>query len=88
MCTGVVREEGEQELAATSFGKIGKATLRLTAIRTYSRIGRAATRLEMAPVSLSRWIGRRKAADGGRVSKRGLARPEDQARPRMAWPAG
>lgn len=47
------------EHAATTLGEIEKATLRLTAIRTYGSIGRAAARLGMASVSLSRWIGRR-----------------------------
>jgi hypothetical protein len=45
---------------ATSLGEIEKATLRLTAIRMCGSIGRAAARLGMAHVSLSRWIGRRK----------------------------
>ena len=48
------------EHAATSLGEIEKATLRLTAIRMYDSVGRAAARLGMAHVSLSRWIGRRK----------------------------
>jgi hypothetical protein len=47
------------EHAATSFGEIEKATLRLTAIRMCGSIGRAAARLGMAPVSPKRWIGRR-----------------------------
>ena len=46
------------EHAATSLGEIEKATLRLTAIRMYGSIGRAATRLGMAHVSLSRRVGR------------------------------
>lgn len=45
---------------ATSLGEIEKATLRLTAIRMCGSVGRAAARLGMAHVSLSRWIGRRK----------------------------
>jgi DNA-binding transcriptional LysR family regulator len=45
--------------AAATLGEIEKATLRLTAIRMRGSIGRAAARLGMAPVSLSRWIGRR-----------------------------
>jgi hypothetical protein len=48
------------EHAATSLGEIEKATLRLAAIRQYGSISRAAARLGMAHVSLSRWIGRRK----------------------------
>jgi hypothetical protein len=46
--------------AASSLGEIEKATLRLTAMRLCGSAGRAAARLGMAPVSLSRWIGRRK----------------------------
>jgi len=39
---------------------IEKATLRLVAIRESRNLSAAAARLGMAPVSLSRWIGRRK----------------------------
>jgi hypothetical protein len=39
---------------------IEKATLRLVAIRESRNLSSAAARLGMAPVSLSRWIGRRK----------------------------
>lgn len=46
--------------AATSLGEIEKATLRLVAIRTSPNMSFAAARLGMAPVSLVRWIGRRK----------------------------
>jgi hypothetical protein len=47
------------EHAATSLGEIEKATLRLTAIRMSGTFGRAAARLGMSHVALSRWIGRR-----------------------------
>jgi hypothetical protein len=40
--------------------EIEKATLRLVAIRASRNMSNAAARLGMAPVSLSRWIGRRK----------------------------
>jgi hypothetical protein len=40
--------------------EIEKATLRLVAIRASRNMSGAAARLGMAPVSLSRWIGRRK----------------------------
>jgi pSer/pThr/pTyr-binding forkhead associated (FHA) protein len=45
--------------SATSLPDIEKATLRLVAIRESRNISGAAARLGMAPVSLSRWIGRR-----------------------------
>ena len=44
----------------TSLSEIEKATLRLIALRISKSLPRAAERLGMAPVSLSRWIGRRK----------------------------
>jgi hypothetical protein len=46
--------------AAASLADIEKATLRLVAIRTSRNLSVAAARLEMAAVSLSRWLGRRK----------------------------
>jgi hypothetical protein len=46
--------------AASSLSDIEKATLRLVAIRESRNLSNAAARLGMAPVSLSRWIGRRK----------------------------
>jgi FHA domain len=46
--------------SATSLPDIEKATLRLIAIRESRNLSSAAARLGMAPVSLSRWIGRRK----------------------------
>jgi len=46
--------------AATSLAEIEKATLRLVAIRTSRNMSAAAARLGMAPVSLLRWLGRRK----------------------------
>jgi ActR/RegA family two-component response regulator len=46
--------------AATSLPSIETATLRLVAIRESRNITSAAARLGMTPVSLSRWIGRRK----------------------------
>jgi hypothetical protein len=46
--------------AATSLAEIEKATLRLAAIRASRNMSQAAARLGMAPVSLIRWIGRRK----------------------------
>ena len=45
--------------AASSLPDIEKATLRLVAIRESRNLSNAAARLGMAPVSLSRWIGRR-----------------------------
>jgi pSer/pThr/pTyr-binding forkhead associated (FHA) protein len=46
--------------SATSLPDIEKATLRLVAIRESRNLSNAAARLGMAPVSLARWIGRRK----------------------------
>jgi hypothetical protein len=48
-----------REHAASSLPEIEKATLRLVALRASRNITQAAERLGMAPVSLSRWIGRR-----------------------------
>ncbi|HET7501826.1 MAG TPA: FHA domain-containing protein [Kofleriaceae bacterium] len=45
--------------AAISLPEIEKATLRLVALKTSVSMGSAARRLGMAPISLSRWIGRR-----------------------------
>lgn len=46
--------------SASSLPDIEKATLRLVAIRESRNLSSAAARLGIAPVSLSRWIGRRK----------------------------
>ena len=46
--------------SASSLPDIEKGTLRLVAIRASRNLSDAAARLDMAPVSLSRWIGRRK----------------------------
>jgi class 3 adenylate cyclase len=46
--------------AAASFAEIETSTLRLVTLRTSRNMSHAATRLRMAPVSLSRWLGRRK----------------------------
>ena len=48
-----------REHAASSLPEIEKATLRLVALRHSRNLSHAAARLGMAPVSLSRWIGRR-----------------------------
>jgi hypothetical protein len=48
------------EHAATSLAEIEKATLRLVALRFSRNTSGAAARLGMAPVSLSRWVGRRR----------------------------
>lgn len=44
---------------ASSLAEIEKATLRLVALRASRNLSHAAARLGMAPVSLSRWVGRR-----------------------------
>lgn len=49
-----------REHATTSLPEIEKATLRLVALRASRTLSSAATRLGMAPISLSRWIGRRR----------------------------
>ena len=51
---------------ATTLAEVDKATLRLVALRTSRNISDAATRLGMAPVSLSRWLGRRNRHGGRR----------------------
>lgn len=48
------------EYAARSLSEIEKATLRLVALRISQSLPLAAERLGMAPVSLARWLGRRK----------------------------
>jgi hypothetical protein len=45
--------------AASSLAEIEKGTVRLVTLRTSRNLSHAAERLEMAPVSLSRWLGRR-----------------------------
>ena len=45
--------------AVTSLAEVEKATLRLVALRRSRNLRTAATRLGMAPVSLSRWVDRR-----------------------------
>jgi hypothetical protein len=54
--------------AAGSLLDIEKATLRLVALRTSPNLSRAAARLGMAPVSLSRWLARHKLVAGGAVA--------------------
>jgi hypothetical protein len=49
-----------REHACTSLPEVEKATLRLVALRESRSLSAAAARLGMAPVSLSRWIGRRR----------------------------
>lgn len=60
-----------------TLAEIEKATLRLVAIEMSSNLSRAAERLGMAPVSLTRWVGRRKLPPA-------LARRYDD--PRVAGP--
>jgi ActR/RegA family two-component response regulator len=48
--------------AAGSLAAIEAATLRLVATHTSRNLSHAAARLGMAPVSLSRWLGRRQGA--------------------------
>ncbi|HEX3759813.1 MAG TPA: FHA domain-containing protein [Kofleriaceae bacterium] len=55
-----IDHEWVREHGATSLTEIEKATLRLIALRDSRTLSHAAARLGMAPVSLSRWIGRRK----------------------------
>jgi hypothetical protein len=45
--------------SSSSLPEIERGTRHLVAIRTYRTVARAAEQLRMAPVSLSRWIGRR-----------------------------
>lgn len=48
------------ERAPRTLGEIEKATRRVVALRMAGNLPRAADKLGMAPVSLSRWLGRRK----------------------------
>lgn len=48
-----------RQYAATSLAEIEKVTLRIVALRASRNLSHAAGRLEMAPVSLARWIDRR-----------------------------
>jgi len=48
-----------RDKAAASLAEIEAATLRLVALYTSRNLSHAAARLGMAPVSLSRWLGRR-----------------------------
>jgi hypothetical protein len=48
------------QYGAAALDEVEKATLRLVALRTSPNMSIAAARLEMAPVSLSRWLDRRK----------------------------
>lgn len=52
--------------AATTLPEIDKAAMRLIALRTTDTIAAAADRLGMAPVSLTRWIDRRRPPMRGR----------------------
>lgn len=47
--------------AAGSLAEIEKATLRLVTLRTSGNLSDAAARLGMAPVSLDKWLGRRRS---------------------------
>ncbi|MEO7736305.1 MAG: hypothetical protein ABIY55_35430 [Kofleriaceae bacterium] len=49
-----------ESAAAKSLSEIEKAALRLVALRSTANVSRAAARLGMAAVSLSRWVERRK----------------------------
>jgi hypothetical protein len=66
---GVVTPSWVLEHAAVSLPEIEKATLRRVALRSSANVSRAATRLGMAPVSLSRWLARHKLATGGAVAR-------------------
>jgi hypothetical protein len=49
-----------ESLGMTSLSEIEEATLRLVALRSSATLSHAAARLGMAPVSLARWVARRK----------------------------
>ena len=81
--------------AASSLDEIEKATLRIVALATSPSVTRAAARLEMAQVSLIRWIARRAAslpqvqaatADASRLAWYLRPRPRSQPR-RSSSPA-
>ena len=52
------------EHASGSLDEIEKATLRLIALRASRNMSTAAARLDMAPVSLARWLARRATSQG------------------------
>jgi hypothetical protein len=49
-----------EQAVTSSLAEIEKAALRIVALRCSSNLSQAAARLGMAPVSLSRWVARRK----------------------------
>jgi transposase-like protein len=57
-----------EDAATTSLSEIEKATLRLVALRSSATVSQAAARLGMAPVSLSRWVARRKLLTSSSVA--------------------
>jgi hypothetical protein len=57
---GPIDRDWVRAYSAASLPDIEKGTLRLVAIRESRNLSNAAARLGMAPVSLSRWIGRRR----------------------------
>jgi hypothetical protein len=68
-----------RDQAAASLVEIEKATLRLVAIRTSRNVSGAAARLGMAPVSLTRWIGRRLPPPMGCSRQRSCPEPAARA---------
>jgi hypothetical protein len=68
--------EWVRKFSASSLADVEKGTRRLVALRASRTISLAAARLEMAPVSLTRWIGRRQlpAVDVS-AALRGASRP-------------
>lgn len=60
--TGHDRQWLIEHAATMSLSEIEKTTLRLVALRSSTNLSHAASRLGMAPVSLSRWITRRELA--------------------------
>ena len=67
--------------APMTLAEIEKATLRLVALRTSPSLPRAAERLEMAPVSLSRWLDRRKLQPAPAHDLSGSPQPRERHSP-------
>jgi pSer/pThr/pTyr-binding forkhead associated (FHA) protein len=74
--------EWVRKFSASSLPDIEKGTRRLVAFRVSRNMSDAATRLRMAPVSLSRWLARRQLPPVLTHSPMELSRAQDAAPPR------
>jgi hypothetical protein len=72
------------EHSSSSFADIENGTMRLVALRTSRNLAHAAARLGLAPVSLTRWIGRRKLTLAPAGSLPAPRRPPEPREP-LSW---